>query len=325
MNYDELAFVNRQLAGMLRSGIPLEGALQQLCRNMKDAALRAELALLEADLSKGVPLTDALAARKLPEFYVRMLQVGAQGNDLPGILLLLADYYSRINLLGTRLKGLLVYPALVLLVATIFSAVLAMILQTVMNDATWLRTFSDRGASSTVVFVWFPVMLMWLALLAAGCAMSIPSLRRSLRWRLPGFQEASLHQFASSMSLLLRGGGTLTDSLGLMQQLERGTLAGEEIEQWRGRLAQGYRKMGDVMGGSTAFPPLFVWLVESVGEDVSAGFSQAAEVYHGRALYRMDLLLYAALPVSVLTLGGVIICQVMPVLRAFITTGEMAL
>jgi type II secretory pathway component PulF len=34
MNHDELAFLNRQLSAMLRDGIPIEGSLRQLCRNL---------------------------------------------------------------------------------------------------------------------------------------------------------------------------------------------------------------------------------------------------------------------------------------------------
>ena len=93
MKYEELAFVNQQLAGMLKTGIPLEGALRQLCAQMRRGRLRAELEALEADLVRGLPLAEALAARKLPEFYVKMIQLGARTNDLPGILTLVADYY----------------------------------------------------------------------------------------------------------------------------------------------------------------------------------------------------------------------------------------
>ena len=37
MKLDEFAFVNQQLAGMLKSGVPLEGALRQLCETITDA------------------------------------------------------------------------------------------------------------------------------------------------------------------------------------------------------------------------------------------------------------------------------------------------
>ena len=114
MNLEEFSFVNQQLAGMLKSGIPLEGALRQLSATMRRGALRGELEKLEADLTQGVPLAEALARRKLPEFYVAMLRVGIQSNDLPGVLVLVADHYQRTHALWTRLKGLMIYPVMVL-------------------------------------------------------------------------------------------------------------------------------------------------------------------------------------------------------------------
>src|SRR4051812_14162072 len=102
MNYDEFAFFNQQLAAMLRDGIPLEGALKQLSAGMKDQALHAEITRLEADLGSGTPLKDALARRALPPLYIRMVEIGARSNDLPGVLILLADHYQRANTLWTR-------------------------------------------------------------------------------------------------------------------------------------------------------------------------------------------------------------------------------
>ena len=51
MKWDEFAFVNQQLAGMLKTGIPLEGALRRLCETMRHGRWRTELELLQADLA----------------------------------------------------------------------------------------------------------------------------------------------------------------------------------------------------------------------------------------------------------------------------------
>ena len=59
MNYDELGLMNQQLAGMLQAGIPLEGALQQLCRTMRRGRWRTEFESLAAELTQGVPLEQA--------------------------------------------------------------------------------------------------------------------------------------------------------------------------------------------------------------------------------------------------------------------------
>src|ERR1041385_1071569 len=127
MNYDEFAFFNQQLAAMLREGVPLEGALKELCSDMKSGALKEEPQNVQSKPSAGTPLDKALAQRKLPPLYTRMVAVGVRSNDLPGVLLLLADHYSRVSSLWTRLKGLTVYPLLVITVSLGLSLMLALV------------------------------------------------------------------------------------------------------------------------------------------------------------------------------------------------------
>jgi type II secretory pathway component PulF len=331
MKHEELAYVNQQLAGMLRSGLPLEGALRQLCADMKRGALREELQQLEADLAKGTPLRDALAARKLPEFYVRMLQLGAQSNDLPGVLTLLADHYQRAGLIWTRLKGLMVYPVIVLLASVGVSGLVAFLVHTFFAAGTpdVISIFDGLGQrapwtpAQALAVTALPCLLLVVLLVAALIAVSVPAARRRLRWTLPAFKETSLSNLGSTMSLVLAKGGTLGDALDLAGHLEQGTPAEAELGLWKSRLAGGQAKFADLAADSRAFPPLFVWLVAQGGEDLATGLRRAAEVYFARAMYRTDLLLYLALPVSVLTLGLMIIFQFAPVLRSMIMLMDM--
>lgn len=311
MNYDELGFFNQQLAGMLRSGIPLEGALKQLCATMHQGALRAELELLEADLAKGVPLREALPRRKLPEFYARMVAVGAEGNDLPGMLNLLANYYQQRHGLWTRLKGLMVYPALVLAAALGLGVLFICIYSAIVRNA-WQDLLADSGGLSPGVpaLLWLPVVWLVVAAVLFILALGVPSLREWLRWRLPGFRESSLCQFAASMKVLLSGGSRFPQALGLMQGMEQGSGVGAELKRWQEQLAAGRGKFNEFAGGGRFFPGLFLWLVGQSGEDLAAGFARAAELYYERARHKMDMLLYAALPVAVMVLGVMIFCQV---------------
>src|SRR5258708_19930978 len=99
MNYDEFAFFNQQLAVMLRDGIPLEGALKELCSGMRDGPLRAEIEQLEVCLNRGTPLAEALAGRRLPPFYVQMIQIGVRSNHLPPAPTMLPHHYHPPNTL----------------------------------------------------------------------------------------------------------------------------------------------------------------------------------------------------------------------------------
>ena len=322
MKLDEFAFANRQLAGMLKSGIPLESGLRQLCATMQQGALRTELAQLEADLAKGIPLKEALAARRLPELYGRMLEVGVRGQDLPGVLTLLADYYERANSLWVRLTGLMVYPVLVLALALAVSVGLRLlfgsVVRTLMDTDNSFIGFMPSPAHDALLVLPSVLIAAMLSVALAGLAWT--PLRRFFRWRLPGFKEASLAMLASAMHLMLKQGGNLNEALSLARQLEQESPVGQELDQWQSRLASGHGTFQTMAGTGKTIPPLFVWLVANSGEDPAAGFRQAAELYFNRAAHKIDLLLYTALPVSILVLGFVILAQMIPFLRMITST-----
>ncbi len=328
MKLDEFAFLNQQLAAMLHDGIPLEGALRQLCAEMRGGPLRSELEQLEADLAQGMPLKDALAARQLPDLYRRMLQVGARSNDLPGVLTLVADYYQQQHTLWTKLKGLMAYPAIVLFVAFLVSLVFYIVWSRVFLTSWTDAVFGmmegaqlpamTRASLPLVANLWvFPTFFGLLCALVVAAA-TVPGLRRSVRWRLPAFKEASLAQTASAFRLMLKGGIPLPDTIGLVEQLETNSRARTELASWQRNLAAGMTKFSQIAAGGRAFPPLFVWLVSSAGEDLAAGFQRAAEIYQGRAAYRSEVLLYAALPLAVLALGVMVLTQGWLLLSGFL-------
>ena len=322
MKNDEFSFFNQQLAAMVRDGIPLESALRRLCADMRQSQLRAELEKLEADLAKGTPLREAAAARQLPDLYRQMLEVGAQSNNLPAVLTLLADHYQRRHVVWTRLKGLMVYPVIVLIGSFVLSCFLAFVVSKLVHSADFQAFGFGQGqyvTSTASTVIWLSPFLIGLGAAIICVAVAMPGVRCALRWRLPAFREASLAQLASALALMLKSGVPLDKALGLMEQLERGTPAGKEISRWRERLASGRGIFSEMADGGRIFPPLFVWTVAQSHEDLPAGFQRASELYQARAAYRTELLLYSALPCSVLALGMVIISQIQPVLAVFIT------
>jgi len=326
MKYDEFAFFNQQLAAMLRDGIPLEGALRRLCQEMRAGSLRTELQSLEADLAKGTPMADALAPRQLPELYKRMILVGVKSGDLPGALTMLADYFQRQNNVWTRLKSMMVYPLIVMFVAFLISVVLAFMWTCVIGPS-MQNVFGGMGirlpaatifALGSLQAIWvFPVVLGVLFLLAASVVF-VPGLRGKYLWRLPAFKEATVSRIASSLALLMKNGVNLPDAIGLVEQLETSTAATADLQQWRRKLAAGTAKFSEVAAVNRLIPPLFVWVVASAGEDLTAGFNRAAEIYHSRAIYRTEVALYSVLPIASLFLGAVVLSQAFLVISMFL-------
>lgn len=315
MKTEDFAFVNRQLAGMLKSGVPLDGALRQLAENLDNDSLGGELQAVERDLAAGVALEDAVQKRNLPEFYKKMIKIGVASNNLPGMLLNLADYYARRGAMWARLKGLLAYPLIVLALASFVSCFIAVTYSSFLRDLEQGVNFWGRQETPsdlTILFLWMPSITLALLFLAALVIALAPGLREALRWRLPAFRDASLTQIAGALSMMLKGGATLPDAIDLAAGLEQGTPAGHELTEWRGRLSEGHQDLSRVVTAGTAFPPMFVWLVSESGENAEEGLDRAKEIYDERARRRSEMLLHSVLPVAVVVVGLLIVAQTVP-------------
>ncbi len=298
---------------MLKSGIPLEPALAQLCSTMRRGTIRTQLELLQTDLSQGTPFSDALAKRDLPEFYKQMVRVGVKSNNLPAVLTMLADYYQKTHILWTRMKTLLIYPTIVLAVSFGLSALLVVLYYSMAPTfaAAYMYPWPYMASDPTPWFaaMLIPVMLLGCAVLAVLIILCVPLLRRKMRWKMPGFKEAHLSRLSTSLGLLVDSGCDLKSALALLRLMETGTGMEAEIARWESRLQSGVSKFSDIGAESKIVPPLFFWMVGGQGEDLGKGLAAAGQMYYQRAIYRADIFLQAVLPVSVIGLGLVILMQ----------------
>jgi len=326
MKHDEFAFFNQQLAAMLRDGIPLEGALRRLCQEMQQGTLRDELQTLEGDLAKGVPMAEALAPRRLPELYKRMIVVGVKGGDLPGALTMLADYFQRQNQVWTRLRSMMTYPIIVMFVAFVISLLLAFMWTCVIGPS-FKDMFGGMGIRmpGATIFAFETLNAIWAFPVALGIlftvmlmALAMPTIRGKYLLRLPAFKEATVARIASSINLLLKNGVNLPDAVGLAGKLETNPGIVDDLKKWERNLAAGTARFSEVAAGNKVIPPMFTWIVAGAGENLAEGFKRAAEVYHSRALYRTEVALFSVLPVASLFLGAVVISQAFLVISMFL-------
>jgi type II secretory pathway component PulF len=166
--------------------------------------------------------------------------------------------------------------------------------------------------------LWIPPLLIGVLLFAGVAVVSVPRLRSRVRWRLPGFRETSLAQLASAIALMLKSGTPFPEALAFAEAIESDSPAAGALRQWRSLVQGGQGSPAQWPQSLHPFPPMFLWLVRKGGEDLGAGFQKAAEIYRARASYKIELLLYGALPISVLLLGQMVIWQVAPVFRTLI-------
>lgn len=114
-----LAAMYKQLADLLRAGVPLLRALRLLGRSKSHPVLGTVMSEVAEAISEGERLADALAERKeiFPSIHVAMIRAGEQGGFLEQVLARLGTFLEHQAEMRSRIIGSLIYPAMLMIVA----------------------------------------------------------------------------------------------------------------------------------------------------------------------------------------------------------------
>src|ERR671923_1720848 len=122
----DIVIFTRQFATMINSGLPLVQALDILAQQTDNKVLADVTRQVVYDVESGQTLADAL--RKHPkafsDLYVNMVAAGEAGGILDTILLRLAQFLEKNDAIVRKVKGAMIYPAVIFSVAGIAVAVL---------------------------------------------------------------------------------------------------------------------------------------------------------------------------------------------------------
>ena len=317
MNTEELAFVNRQLAGMLKSGIPLEAGLKKMTDSMSDSRLKDQLGQLGTRLEKGQAVEQAVEGLDLPDIYKRLLVLGQESQSMPKVLSCVADYYERIGTLATRLRGLAIYPMLILVCGLLVAGLMAFLLSMLKNDIADLTEDYGEASKLSQFFSssWisiFPMGVFAVGFLFYVIVLRSQKMRRFFSWKIPMLRDAALAQYAGLSEALLASGARLPEVIGMVRKLESGSAMETDLAQIEQNLAEGHAGYDSASRGCRTIPDFFNWIVAQAGEDVTSGFGHARTIYTSRAESKMQAFLYCFLPVNILLIGLLLLVFFIP-------------
>lgn len=108
----ELALLTRQLATLVKAGLPLEEGLLAVSEQSESQIVRRTVAAVRARVVEGATLAEALGSfpRVFPEIYRATVAAGEQSGRLDTVLERLADYTENRDRLRQRILGALLYP-----------------------------------------------------------------------------------------------------------------------------------------------------------------------------------------------------------------------
>jgi len=327
----------RQLATLLRAGIPLAQALQTLART-SDGGLRGVFAGVRRDIEAGSTLEHALARHPsvFDALFRSLVAAGELGGLLDTVLERIASHRERGSWLRDKVRSALVYPLAVLTVAVLSVGVI-LVWVVPGFQALFDRAGAELPWPTRVLILLSAVLLdhgIWilLALAMGGIALTgrlkrSPALQqRAEGWllRLPllgkVLADAAAARWCRTLAMLLAAGVPLDDALKTVARVggqRRLTAATQNI---RHDVAAG-RPLAPGMARSGCFPVLAVQMVE-VGEEsgtLDTLLARAADTLEQRveqAVARMTTLLEPAIMLVLgVVMGGVIIALYLPVFQ----------
>jgi len=278
----QLVLSTRQLATLVKAGMPLLRALRTVADQLDVGSLRDVFSAVATDVEAGVKFSEALShhPRMFPPFYVNMVRAGEVGGLLDEILKRLAELLEKQARLKERVKSALMYPAFVMIAAI---GILLILMAFVVP--TFLGMFTELGSTlplptrilvavSTAVRSWWWVV----AILCAGMAMLVKTfLQTPMGRRLTDHAMLRAPVFGSLVERLLisrfaRTFGTLmTSGVPILSALEtvRATVTNVVLEEalqdveWSLKVGESLARPMELSG---VFPPLVTRMV-ALGEE----------------------------------------------------------
>lgn len=327
---ETLAQLTRQLATLLRGGLPLDAALNAL------AAQRARysevLMGVRVRVQEGYSFAEALSAsrRTFPELLVATVGAGERIGRLEEVLERLAEHFEKRQALRQQVRAALAYP----MVLTVFSlAIVSLMLVYVVPQVT--PVFVDSGVELpllTRVLIAvsdFARAWGWLALLAAaaGCGLlarapRLPAARLKLHrllLRIPLIgalsRELNAARLMQSLSTLTDAGVSVWESLRVAARMLTNLPMRQAAMDAAREVSEG-KPAAEALDRDGLFPPLCIQLIAS-GEasgELHQLLGRAAETQERELSARINTLTSLLQPVLIMLVGGFVLLIVLSIL-----------
>ncbi len=275
----EQALVTRQLATLIRSGLPVEQALSAVVNQTGRPRIERIVVAVRARVLEGHSLAAALAEfpRAFPEMYRATVAAGEQSGHLEDVLEQLAEYLENRHDTGRSVAQSLIYPAFIL----VFSFAIIVLLMTYVVPR-MVEVFARQDAElpwltqALIVLSDFVRNWLWLmALLVVGATVAFVRALRNPAFRfrvherltqLPALgrmlRSADSARLASTLGILSRSGVPLVDALVISSQVVSNLAIREAVRNAAARVREG-GSLSRALDNSGYFPPMLVQMIAS--------------------------------------------------------------
>ena len=336
----ELVVMTRQLSTLIDAGLPLLRSINVLVAQLKPCKLRDILREIASDIQSGSTFAESLAKhpKQFDRLYVNMVRAGEVGGLLETVLQRLAIFMERREALKRRVKGALIYPIAVILIAGGIVSFLLLKVVPVFADI-FTEFGGDLPAPTKVLIAAGDFMIYkWWILLTSICwfiigvkvAMKSKQIKRVfdrviLKVPLIGdlVTKVAVARFARTLGTLITSGVPILQAL----KITRETIGNEVIQNAVDTVHESVKE-GDTIAApldkSKVFPPMVVNMID-VGEEtgsLDAMLVKVADIYDAEVENAVDAMLSLLEPAIIIVLGGIIGFIVVALYLPIFTLGD---
>lgn len=340
----DITLFTRQLATMMKSGVPLLQAFDIVGKGHSNRAVGKLLMDIKADVETGSNLADAF--RKYPLYFdalfCNLVGAGEAAGILDSLLDRLATYKEKIQAIKGKIKSALFYPISIIVVAFIITAIIMIFVIPAFKDL--FEGFGAELPAPTLLVMTisdFFVAYWWaiLSILGGGIYAFLYTWKRSIPMqrimdrlvlKLPIFGEvirkATIARWSRTLSTMFAAGVPLVESLDSVAGAAGNYIYYEATKNIQIEVSTG-NSLTSSMANANVFPSMVVQMV-AIGEEsgsLDSMLGKVADFYEAEvddAVAALSSLMEPIIMVVLGTLiGGMVIAMYLPIFKMGMVVG----
>ncbi len=316
-------FFTKQLAVLLKSGIPLLQALE-LMVEQTEGQLKNIVIFLKDNIKEGKSLADGLSKypKVFDNIYIQLVKAGEASGKLEVILERLTIYLERRQAISKKVSSALRYPLIQLVVVVI---VVIVLLTGVVPQIS--EVFSSKGAAlplPTKILLAMSGFLTGHYIILLGIIVSITSAflywkstdsgKRTLdkiKLKIPVLKYfvkmSAVVQFSRTLGMLIEGGVNLAEALNIVTKIVDNKILVDALNEAKENIIK-QGKISQYLKQTNIFPPVAIYLINT-GEQsghLDTMLITVAEYYEAELSELADSLAGYINPIMLLIMAGVV-------------------
>lgn len=337
----EISVMTRQLATLLRAGLPLVSSLNALTDQIENPKLKKIITQIRERVNEGSALAAAMEEfpRVFPDLYINMISAGEASGALELVLFRLAEYQEGQVRIRNRIRGALIYPAVMTVVGfgvlgILFTFVVPKFVAIFedLDQALPLPTVILIGISDFVRAYWY-LLLLFAGAAAYGLARYRETPRGRERYdlfllKIPVFGRLIMLgvviRFTRTLSTLLSSGVPLLKALDILSAVVNHAVFAKAISSARESVTEG-ASLSQPLKQSGIFPPILIHMIAS-GEqsgELEEMLAKVAEIYEEEADTLASTLMSLLEPMLILSMALVVSFVVISILLPLLEINQM--